>query len=69
MKKLKVGIVGLGRIAVLGHIPEIGKFPDRFEIVAVADIIPERLEESHTKLSGVKNTPRSPRCSGTTRWR
>ena len=54
MKKLKVGIVGLGRIAVLGHIPEISKYPDRFEIVAVADIIPERLEESHTKLSGVK---------------
>ena len=41
MKKLKVGIVGLGGIAKGAHIPNYLK-DERFEIVALCDIIEER---------------------------
>lgn len=41
-EKLKVGIVGIGRIGG-NHASEIGGMPDRFELVACADNDPERL--------------------------
>jgi len=41
-KKLKVGIIGTGMIAVAGHIPAWQNLPDDVEIVAGADILPER---------------------------
>ena len=41
-KKLKVGIVGLGRIAI-AHAAEIAKYPDKFQWVAAADNDPDRL--------------------------
>ena len=43
-KKLKVGIVGLGRIGH-GHAEELSRFPDLFELVAGADCEPRRLGE------------------------
>ena len=42
---IKVGICGLGRIGRLGHIPELSALPRQFQIVAVADTAPERLED------------------------
>ena len=42
MEKLKVGIVGVGRIGG-NHAEEIGGMPDKFELVACADHDPERL--------------------------
>ena len=42
MQKLKVGIVGVGRIGG-NHAEEIGGMPDKFELVACADHDPERL--------------------------
>lgn len=42
MEKLKVGIVGVGRIGG-NHAEEIGGMPDKFELVASADHDPERL--------------------------
>lgn len=41
-EKLKVGIVGVGRIGG-NHAAEIGRMPDLFELVACADHDPERL--------------------------
>ena len=41
-EKLKVGIVGIGRIGG-NHASEIGGMPDKFELVACADNDPERL--------------------------
>ncbi len=38
MRKIKVGIWGLGRAGIGMHIPEILGFPDMFEIVAGCDI-------------------------------
>ena len=43
-KKLKVGIVGIGRICS-NHAEEIASFPELFELVACADHVPERLTE------------------------
>lgn len=42
MQKLKVGIVGVGRIGG-NHAEEIGGMPDKFELVACADHDPDRL--------------------------
>jgi len=41
--RIKVGILGLGRAGVGMHIPEYMAFPEKFEIVAVADHAPDRL--------------------------
>ena len=46
MAKLKIGIVGCGNIAMTKHLPNLSKFPDRCEIVAFCDVIPERAEQA-----------------------
>ena len=43
-KIIKVGIVGIGRIGN-PMAREIGQFPDKFQIVAACDLIPERAEK------------------------
>ena len=50
MKKIKVGIWGLGRAGNLMHIPEIAKFPEMFEVVAGCDIDKERIQAAKIKL-------------------
>ena len=54
MKKIKVGIVGLGRIAHMGHIKELSALPEKFEITAVCDNAPERLENLVPELKNVR---------------
>jgi len=49
-KPITVGIAGLGRSGWGIHARAIGAIPDRFRVVAVADEIPERLQESATAL-------------------
>jgi predicted dehydrogenase len=50
MKKIKVGIWGLGRAGYGMHIPEIEKFPEMFEIIAGCDIDKERIKAAKEKL-------------------
>jgi predicted dehydrogenase len=50
MKKIKVGIWGLGRAGYGMHIAEIEKFPEMFEIVAGCDIDKERIRAAKEKL-------------------
>ncbi len=50
MKKIKVGIWGIGRAGFCMHIPEIGKFPEMFEIVAGCDIAKDRVKAAKEKL-------------------
>ncbi|HPN84486.1 MAG TPA: Gfo/Idh/MocA family oxidoreductase [Victivallales bacterium] len=50
MKKIKVGIWGLGRAGFKMHVPEIGKFPDMFEIVTGCDLDPERTKALKEKF-------------------
>jgi UDP-N-acetylglucosamine 3-dehydrogenase len=45
MKKLKVGVIGCGSIAKKRHLIEYAANPN-VEIVAVCDVIPERVEET-----------------------
>ncbi|MDG0814252.1 Gfo/Idh/MocA family protein [Cohnella rhizosphaerae] len=40
MKKLKVGMIGLGEIAQIIHLPILQSMPDRFELVALCDVSP-----------------------------
>jgi len=47
--KIGIGIIGFGGIAQAAHAPGYRNIPDQCEIVAVADIAPERLEEARTK--------------------
>ena len=53
MKKLRCVVVGLGRIAWNFHVPQILERPDLFELAAVVDPDPSRLQEIHEK-AGVK---------------
>jgi predicted dehydrogenase len=41
---LRVGIIGCGNVALNFHVPAYQAVPGRYELVAVADPIPERLE-------------------------
>ncbi len=50
MKKIKVGIWGLGRAGIGMHISEIAKFPEMFDIVAGCDIDKERIKAAEAKL-------------------
>ena len=50
MKKLKVGIWGLGRAGLTMHIPELEKFPELFEVVAGCDIAKDRLQGLKEKM-------------------
>ena len=40
MSKLRVGVIGLGEVAQVIHLPIIESLPDRFELAAVCDISP-----------------------------
>ena len=53
MKKIKVGLVGIGRIA-RGHCAELTQFPEKFEIVAIADHAPDRLENLPEALQNTR---------------
>ena len=46
MEKVRVAIVGCGGIANQKHMPSLAKFPERAEMVAFCDIIPERAEKA-----------------------
>ena len=50
MKKIKVGIWGLGRAGYCMHISEASRFPEMFEIVAGCDLAKDRLKASKEKL-------------------
>lgn len=56
MKKLKVGIVGIGRIAE-AQIRELCMFPDKFQVTAVADNAPDRLEDLPDEIRDVRKYP------------
>ncbi|HPD16756.1 MAG TPA: Gfo/Idh/MocA family oxidoreductase [Planctomycetota bacterium] len=43
-KKLKVGVIGTGMIAVSGHIPAWKNLAEDVELTAVADILPDRAQ-------------------------
>jgi predicted dehydrogenase len=44
MKKLKVGLIGLGEVAQIIHLPVLKKLSDRYEISALCDISPGLLK-------------------------
>ena len=47
--KLRVGIVGAGNIAVSAHLPAYAELTDIVEVVAIADIVPERAQAAAEK--------------------
>lgn len=48
-KKLRVGIVGAGNIATSAHLPSYQQLTDLVEVVAIADIVPERAKAAAEK--------------------
>jgi predicted dehydrogenase len=44
MKRLKVGLIGLGEVAQIIHLPILDALSDKFEIAALCDISPQLLE-------------------------
>ena len=49
MNKLRVGIIGAGNIATSAHLPAYGELKDLVEVVAIADIVPERAKDAAEK--------------------
>jgi len=41
MKKIKVGLIGLGEVAQVIHLPVLKQLQDRFEVTALCDVSPE----------------------------
>ena len=59
---MKVGVVGLGEVAQIIHLPILQRLPDRFEIAALCDVSPGLLRarwESGTGSSGATPMRRS----------
>lgn len=54
MRKIKIGVIGAGGIAQLGHIPSLQAIPD-VEVVAICDINKEKLE-SVSRHFGISET-------------
>ncbi len=50
-KPIKIGVVGLGRAGAGFHIPDMENMTDKYQVVAVCDIIPERTAEYQKRLS------------------
>ncbi len=48
--KLRVGIVGAGNIATSAHLPSYAELTDLVEVVAIADIVPERAKAAAEKF-------------------
>lgn len=48
-KKLKVGIIGAGNICTSAHLPAYQYLKDIVEVVAIADIVPERAKDAAEK--------------------
>ena len=48
--KLRVGIVGAGNIATSAHLPSYAELADLVEVVAIADIVPERAKAAAEKF-------------------
>ena len=48
--KLRVGIVGAGSIATTAHLPSYMELKDMVEVVAIADIVPERARAAAEKF-------------------
>ena len=44
MSKLRVGVIGLGEVAQVIHLPIIESLPDHYELAAVCDISPGLLK-------------------------
>ena len=60
--RLRVGLIGCGNVALSDHVPAYLSLPDRYELMAIADPTPARLE-----LGGEREragTGRSPRRCG-----
>jgi len=53
MDPVRYGIVGLGQIAVKGHIPSLKEISGA-RVVAVSDIVPEALEATSKEMDGVR---------------
>ena len=53
-RKVKVGIVGLGRAGYAMHCMELDKYKSKFEIVAGCDPLPEKRERFQQKLKKAK---------------
>ena len=53
-RKIRVGILGLGRAGRTMHVPELGLFPNLFEIKAGCDHAPDRLNDLPEGLQNAK---------------
>lgn len=51
--KIKVGLIGLGRVGNQMHLNELKRFPEQFELAACCDILPDRVDSVLERYPGV----------------
>ena len=51
MKKVRVGIIGIGEIGTTKHLTQLSRHKDEIEIAALCDIIPERCEKAKKEFN------------------
>jgi len=51
MKKLKVGVIGVGEVAQLIHLPILESMPEHYELTALCDISPQLLAKMGEKYN------------------
>ena len=52
MERVRVGVIGLGEVAQIIHLPILQALDDRFEIAAVCDVSPGLLRVIGDRVSG-----------------
>ncbi len=66
MKRLRVGVVGLGAIAQIQHLPNLEQLPGNFELAHVCDLSPRLVEEIGDRYGvGARNVDWRDLCSDT----
>ncbi|MBA3726911.1 MAG: Gfo/Idh/MocA family oxidoreductase [Armatimonadetes bacterium] len=54
MSKLRIGIIGTGMIARTAHLPGYSAIPDKCEVMAVADVNPDKGKDAAAKFNVAK---------------
>ena len=62
MERLRAGVIGVGAIAQIMHLPYLRELDDRFEIAALCDVDPVALEEVGRHMAWTASSPPPTSC-------
>src|SRR5438067_3775180 len=56
MTRLRVGVIGLGAIAQIHHLPNLEQLRDEFEIASICDLSPRVVDAIGSRYAGARRT-------------